>query len=132
MASEDDIAMIDAVQDAGHVADDGDTDEDTDPVEVPQLVSGFVKMRPSAFRRIPATIFVDYPCDLLIRRDDVGEIVALGNRKLVFRSHWERICIRNAFHRAGFTKSTEGGTTLVAYYHIGDEPDNLLFVAIVA
>lgn len=63
---------------------------------------GFVRLRPSSFNHIPSTVFVEYPPELKLKRQDVSTLEPLGLRKLIYSSHWERICIRNAFLRAGF------------------------------
>ena len=63
---------------------------------------GCVRLRQSAWRGIPSTVFFEYPPELGLKRNDVSCIEPLGTRKLIYSSHWERICIRNAFQRAGF------------------------------
>lgn len=63
-----------------------------------------VRIRPSTFRGIPSTVFIEYPPEIKIKRNDVNIIEPLGKRKLLYKSYWERICIRNVFRRAGFVK----------------------------
>lgn len=86
--------------------DDEDDEEEDDPFRDPP--QGHLRLRPSNFRGIPATVFVEYPPELKIKRIDKSSIEPMGKRSLCYRSHWERICIRNAFRRAGFAK-VEGG-----------------------
>jgi len=63
---------------------------------------GCVRLRPSAWRSIPATVFFEYPPELGLKRNDISITEPLGVRKLIYSSHWERVCIRHAFQRAGF------------------------------
>jgi hypothetical protein len=63
-----------------------------------------VRIRPSGFLGIPSTVFIEYPPEIKIKRNDVNIIEPLGKRKLLYKSYWERICIRNVFRRAGFVK----------------------------
>ena len=91
--------------------DDDNCDLDEDELSLfrdPPL--GFVRMRPSHFRGLPSTVFIEYPPELGIQRIDTNSLEPLGNRKLIYRSHWERVCIKNAFVRAGFSK-TESATS---------------------
>lgn len=67
--------------------------------------AGYVRMRPSHFNGLPPTVFIEYPPELGIRRIDTNILEPMGKRKLIYKSHWERICIKNAFVRAGFTKT---------------------------
>ena len=96
---------------------DDDDDEDDAVEEVEKLPFrdppiDCVRLRPSAFRNIPATVFIEYPPELGMTRKDESEIEELGTRKLGYRSAWERICIRNAFMRAGFVKSQKYWTAM--------------------
>lgn len=87
-----------------------DTDEEDTYRDPPE---GCVHLRPSiASPYIPSTIFVEYPPQLKMQRKDAGYIEELGERKMGYKSHWERICIRNAFVRAGFKKSSKYWTAL--------------------
>ncbi|KAJ1442922.1 tubulin-tyrosine ligase family-domain-containing protein [Ochromonadaceae sp. CCMP2298] len=90
------------------IADDAD-DEEEEERGVP---AGHVRLRPSQFRNVPPTIFVDYPPELGVRREDLSVIEALGNRKLGYKCYWERVCIKNAHTRAGFVKSEKHWTSL--------------------
>lgn len=63
---------------------------------------------------MPATVFFEYPLELGIKRKDVSRLEELGQRKLMYKSYWERICIHNAFKRSGFTKSDSNWTVLWA------------------
>ena len=93
---------------------------DDDEVEASdtQLPAGTFKLRPSGFR-LPPTVYVDYPVDLNVLRTDIGYLEDLGNRVLHYKCAWERNCIKNGFHRAGFENSD--GTVLCA-------PVNLNFI----
>jgi hypothetical protein len=73
---------------------------------------GCVRLRPSQFAGIPSTVFVEYPPELGIRRNDISTVEPLGVRKLGYNSYWERICIKNAHCRAGFVKSEKCWTSL--------------------
>lgn len=103
----------------------GDSDNDSDD----DLEDNFrdppvdhVRLRPSQFAGIPATVFVEYPPELKIKRNDISVLEPLGKRKMMYRSYWERICIRNAFRRAGFTKieSASGKWTIMWSKHQND------------
>lgn len=90
---------------------DDEIDEDEEsPFRDPPI--GAVRLRPSQFTNIPATVFVEYPPELGIKRNDINTTEPLGNRKLEYKSYWERICIRNAHCRAGFIKSDKHWTSL--------------------
>ena len=93
-------------------ADEVDDDEES-PFRDPPL--GYVRLRPSQFKRLPATVFMEYPPELEIKRVDISKLEELGNRKLYYSSYWERICVKNAFLRAGFTK-TEGSNYWTALW----------------
>lgn len=89
-----------------------DHDEiEENPCTVPQ---GFIKLRPSEFNEdiFPPTIFFDYPKELNMFRDDKNRLEPSTSRKLRYNSYWERICIRNAFYRAGFEKNEKNWTVL--------------------
>ena len=45
-------------------------------------------------------------------REDISELEVLGKRKLRYQTHWERNCIKNAFHRAGYDRSNKHWTAL--------------------
>ena len=88
-----------------------DEDEDDDEEESPAGVylpapEGHVKLRPSNWRNILSTVFVDYPPELGRVRKDISVIEPLGQRKLQYSSHWERVCIKNAFIRSGSVSYT--------------------------
>jgi tubulin polyglutamylase TTLL4 len=93
------------------VDDDESDDDDNCDLDEEELSlfrdppMGFVRMRPSHFRGLPSTVFIEYPPELGIHRIDANSLEPLGKRKLVYSSHWERVCIKNAFVRAGFTKT---------------------------
>ena len=94
--------------------DDDDDDDDEEEVTAPACAPqpGFVILRPSLFNGLPATIFVEYPPELGIKREDDHLVEPLGDRKIAYKSYWERICIKNAFARAGFKKSEKYWTAL--------------------
>jgi hypothetical protein len=73
---------------------------------------GCVRLRPSGYNGIPATVFIEYPPDLGMKRSDLSVVESLGKRCLQYNSYWERICIKNAFRRAGFEKSDKSWTAL--------------------
>ena len=99
---EDDIDGDDDLE----ILDDNDVeDEKEEESKFRDPPVGFVRMRPSQFNDLPSVIFMEYPPELGIHRIDLNVLEALGKRKLVYRSHWERVCIRNAFLRAGFEKT---------------------------
>jgi tubulin polyglutamylase TTLL4 len=67
---------------------------------------GYIRLRPSIIPDLfPSTIYVEYPQELGIKRNDINVLEPIGERKMLYKSYWERICIRNAFKRAGFEKS---------------------------
>jgi hypothetical protein len=96
------------------ITNDGNEEPDTDEEDTYRdPPEGCVHLRPSiASPHIPSTIYVEYPPGLKLKRRDTGYIEDLGDRKMGYKSHWERICIRNAFVRAGFKKSSKYWTAL--------------------
>ncbi|CAN0447221.1 unnamed protein product, partial [Discosporangium mesarthrocarpum] len=69
-------------------------------------VPGEVKLVPSMFPDRAPTVFFEYPKELGITRIDNKYFTQpLGGRKLLFKSHWERNSVKNAFLRAGFTRT---------------------------
>ena len=87
--------------------DDGDADDPLEPIP------GEVKLVPSMFPDRPPTVFFEYPKELgMARFNNVYFSEPLGARRLLFKSHWERNSVKNAFFRAGFsrTKSTMSWT----------------------
>ncbi len=86
-----------------------DEDEESPYRDPPE---GFVRLRPGCAPFLPPTIFVEYPVELNLKRDDVNFLEPLRHRKLGYKSYWERICVRNAFKRAGFEKSNKFWTSL--------------------
>lgn len=86
--------------------DDGSLDEEEEEQSLfRDPPAGFVRMRPSHFHGLPSTVFIEYPPELGIHRIDTNVLEPVGNRKLIYKSHWERVCIKNAFTRAGFIKT---------------------------
>lgn len=83
---------------------DGDCDSDAeDPLEP---IPGEVKLVPSMFPDRPPTVFFEYPKELgMARFDNVYFSEPLGGRRLLFKSHWERNSVKNAFYRAGFSRT---------------------------
>lgn len=71
-----------------------------------------VRMRPSAFAGLPSTVFFDYPSELIYQRHDVVVEEILGGRRLRYDTYWERNCIKKAFARAGFSRSSGKWTAL--------------------
>jgi tubulin polyglutamylase TTLL4 len=106
------------------VGDDEGPDEDEEsPYRDPP--EGCVRLRPSQFHGIPSTVFAEYPRELGIRRDDLSVVEPLGSRKLCYKSHWERICIKNAHCRAGFEKSEKFWTSLWSKHQNSDQMKEL-------
>ena len=67
--------------------DDDDDDEEDNAEEVQKLPFrdpplDCVRLRPSAFNNIPPTVFIEYPPELGMTRQDESEIEELGSRKL--------------------------------------------------
>ena len=109
------------VGDAEDVEDeDGEDEEEEEELVYNPAPEGHCKLRPSNWNNIPSTIFVDYPPELGRVRDDVSVIEPLGARKLQYSSHWERVCIRNAFLRSGFTKTSTKAWTCLWSKHQND------------
>ena len=106
---------VEDADDGGVEIDDGDSGNELDEDEESPFrdpPEGCVRLRPSQFHGIPATVFVEYPPELSVRRMDHSIIEPLGQRKLGYKSYWERICIKNAHCRAGFQKSDKFWTSL--------------------
>lgn len=101
--------------------EDDDDEEEVSPASVYlPAPEGHVKLRPSNWRNILSTVFVDYPPELGRVRNDTSVIEPLGQRKLLYSSHWERVCIKNAFIRSGFTKTTTKSWTCLWSKHQND------------
>ena len=102
---------MDAEEESCDENDDDYCDDDQEEVSLfRDPPTGFVRMRPSHFHGLPSTVFIEYPPELGIHRIDTNCLEPIGKRKLIYKSYWERICIKNAFCRAGFTK-TENPTS---------------------
>jgi len=103
--------------------DESDADDEEEkkaaPFRDPPI--GQVRMRPSSYNNIPSTVFIEYPPELKIKRIDTNVLEDLGKRQMFYTSHWERICIRNAFVRAGFEKTTKGPWTAMWSKHQNEE-----------
>lgn len=82
-------------------APEKDDDEEDEYRDSPD---GSVRLCPSQFCGLPPTVFFEYPPELRTKRSDASVVEQLGNRRLCYRSYWERVCIRNAFKRAGFER----------------------------
>eukprot|EP01041_Mallomonas_annulata_P013638 gene13638-28958_t len=91
-------------------SDDGDDDDEESEFRDPPI--GYIRLRPSQFSNIPSTVFFEYPQELNIKREDLSVLEPIGSRRLLFTSHWERICVRNAFHRAGFIRNDKQWTAM--------------------
>jgi tubulin polyglutamylase TTLL4 len=127
-----DVSIDDGIQ----VDDDDEDDQDQDDNDGNKVSEvnkkppyrdpppNMVRLRNSKFTNIPAVVFIEYPPELNIKRDDESETVDLGKRQLGYQSHWERICIRNAFNRAGFTKTTKKIWTAMWSKHQNDTQMN--------
>ena len=55
-----------------------------------------------------ATVFFEYPEVTGKRREAPSVVEPLGARALIFRTAWERNCVKNAFSLAGFARASEG------------------------
>jgi tubulin polyglutamylase TTLL4 len=112
-SEEDDLKLYrtpsEEIADNDDDSNDKDEDEETNYRDPPE---GQVRLRPSCVPFLPATVFFEYPFELNLVRDDISVIEPLRTRKLGYKSFWERICVRNAFKRAGFEKSTKSWTGL--------------------
>lgn len=88
--------------------DDGDESNDEADTDDPlEPIPGEVKLVPSIFPDRPPTVFFEYPKELgMTRFDNVYFTEPLGDRRLLFKTHWERNSVKNAFFRAGFTRTT--------------------------
>lgn len=88
--------------------DDGDeSDDDSDTDDPLEPIPGEVKLVPSIFPDRPPTVFFEYPKELgMTRFDNAYFTEPLGDRRLLFKTHWERNSVKNAFFRAGFTRTT--------------------------
>ena len=109
---EDDVGDVEDAED-----EDGEDDEEEEELVYNPAPEGHCKLRPSNWKNILSTVFVDYPPELGRVRDDISVIEPLGARKLQYRSHWERVCIKNAFHRSGFTKTSTKAWTCMWSKH---------------
>lgn len=92
------------------VQDEDIEDKAVDPPE------GYIRIRPSKFRMIPATVFVEYPKALGMVRSDTSVLELLDGKDLNYRCQWARNCIKNAFTRAGFQDSTNKWTVMWAQH----------------
>jgi hypothetical protein len=78
--------------------EEGDDEKEVVEVDVP---IGFVRMRPSKFKYIPASVFFEYPKELHMLRKDISTVEKMGRKSLNYSCQWGRNCIKNAFTRAG-------------------------------
>ncbi|CAM9488701.1 unnamed protein product, partial [Hapterophycus canaliculatus] len=87
----------------GNGEDDSGEGDGDDPLEP---IPGEVKLVPSMFPDRPPTVFFEYPKELgMARFNNVYFSEPLGARRLLFKSHWERNSVKNAFFRAGFSRT---------------------------
>lgn len=93
--------------------DDGEGLDDDPEVNYRDPPEGYLRLRPSQFQHIPATVFVEYPPELGplpssplsslsdpltgLTRNDFSQLEKLGRRKLHYTCHWGRNCVKNAF-----------------------------------
>jgi tubulin polyglutamylase TTLL4 len=99
----------------GGEEDDDIQDEDREENEV-DPPEGFIRIRPSKFKLIPATVFVEYPTGLGMVRADRSALESLRDKELHYQCQWARNCIKNAFTRAGFTDSSDKWTVMWAQH----------------
>lgn len=91
------------VGDESEGEDDAGEDTEEDPLEP---IPGEVKLVPSMFPDRPPTVFFEYPKELgMTRFDNAYYTEPLGGRRLLFKTHWERNSVKNAFFRAGFSRT---------------------------
>lgn len=88
-------------------SDDNSQDDSSDDADDPlEPIQGEVKLVPSMFPDRPPTVFFEYPKELgMARFNNVYFSEPLGARRLLFKSHWERNSVKNAFFRAGFSRT---------------------------
>lgn len=92
-----------AASEEGNGGGEGDSAAEDDPFEP---IPGEVKLVPSMFPDRPPTVFFDYPKELgTVRFDNDYYSEPLGGRRLLFKTHWERNSVKNAFFRAGFSRT---------------------------
>lgn len=85
---------------SGGSSSDGDADDPLEPIP------GEVKLVPSMFPDRSPTVFFEYPKELgMARFNNVYFSEPLGSRRLLFKCHWERNSVKNAFFRAGFSRT---------------------------
>jgi tubulin polyglutamylase TTLL4 len=110
----DEVNPMDAMdeQDLAIVDDDNNDDviELDDPDEAVHAYStlipkGFMNICPSQYRHLPPTLFMDYPIDTGLHREDNSAIVPLQGAILRYRCKWERYCLRHTFQRNQMKKS---------------------------
>lgn len=89
--------------DGGGDESDDAADVDEDPFDP---IPGEVKLVASMFPDRPPTVFFEYPKELTMARFDNSYYTEpLGGRRLLFKTHWERNSVKNAFFRAGFSRT---------------------------
>ena len=77
----------------------------------------YIRFRPSAFKAIPPTVFIEYPPELKIKRTDANVLELQKKKKLCYKSpFYDRICIKNAFKRAGFEKLADNDSADDKYW----------------
>ena len=67
---------------------------------------------------MPSTVFFEYPPELRCKRDDISIIEPLKGRKLRFKSYWNRVCVNNAFKRAGFETTEKSSKWTALWYFL--------------
>ncbi|CAM9365082.1 unnamed protein product, partial [Ectocarpus fasciculatus] len=113
-----DVDSTTSPSDSDNVSDKNDSDNDgssssssssssdvdaDDPLEP---IPGEVKLVPSMFPDRSPTVFFEYPKELgMARFNNVYFSEPLGSRRLLFKCHWERNSVKNAFFRAGFSRT---------------------------
>ena len=119
--TEEDLGESECI-DAGIEDDEGSDEEESSFRDPP---AGFVRLRPSQFLNIPSTVFIEYPPELGIKRNDCSKLEELRHRRLSFKSHWERICVNNAFRRAGFVQSDRMWTAMWSKHQSAEQMGEL-------
>ena len=85
---------------------------DTSTIYISSYRHNLLRRYSSYLDRYIHQVFFDYPKDLKKVREDTYRFDPDDGRKLRYNSYWERICIKNAFLRAGFEKSDKNWTVL--------------------
>ncbi|RHY17021.1 hypothetical protein DYB25_004050, partial [Aphanomyces astaci] len=103
----------DACEDAEDAVEDEEEDDDESTPESPSAASVSMKVMHSRYPNRPAVVCFDYPLELHVTRTYgagvvVEDVDATTAAPVLFKSYWERNCIKNAFFRAGLVRVHAG------------------------